>query len=963
MTAPQQDALPTDYQNLIHQMKYARFNDKEGRRETWDETVDRYLDFLKIKVASMTPDGSHIIKDTIVSEEMWQNVREDILGLAVMPSMRAFMTAGPALARCNVAGYNCAYLPVDHPRSFDEALYILMCGTGVGFSCESANTNKLPVVPTNLVNSGHTIEVADSKQGWAAAYRSLLRSLWDGYIPQWDVSKVRPAGSRLKTFGGRASGPDPLVELFTFTIEKFRNAAGRKLRPIEVHDIMCKIGDVVVVGGVRRSALISLSDEWDTGLREAKMGSWWEGNPHRALSNNSIAYTCTPTMRDFMEEWLAIYTSKSGERGLFNRQAATNIVARNGRRDTNHEFGCNPCCFVGDTLLLTADGYKTMRSLASLSDVDIISSDGDITEGKVWSSGIRPIVEVKFTGDRKSLKCTPDHIFQTVDGDEVEAAELTGRRLMPYFNVKTLFEDKDAVAAGFVQGDGNTSRLKSPAHKGLEVFVGNNDAELADYFGGTGSVYSRYAASVAIKYGLSSEKLPDRSLPNGFELLPDDFYSGLFSANGCVVKAGRVGFKTTCETLAEQIAHVLATRGIQSYITTNKPTDVQHSNGVYTSKQSYDVNITRFDSLVKFAERISFVQKYKQEALGEIIKKKAPYVRSVVSAGSEEVFDFTEPKNHWGVVEGVVAHNSEIILRPYQFCNLSEVVVRNTDNMYTLSLKVQCAAFLGTLQSTLTDFKYLRSVWKNNTEEERLLGVSLTGVYDLPALLDNPECLQELRNVAINTNIRTAEALGIPRSTACTCVKPSGTVSQLVDAASGCHPRYSAYYVRTVRADNHDPLTQFLKDQGVPCEPCVMKPDHTSVFSFPMKSPDGAVLRDELTAVEQLENWLTLQEHWCEHKPSVTIYVREHEWLEVGAWVYENFDVMSGVSFLPHSDHSYKQAPYQEIDKSTYEQLSSAMPKVNWSKLREYESEDNTKASQELACMAGVCEIVSVGDV
>jgi len=632
--------LPTDYQAFIHTSRYARWIDEENRRETWGETVDRYISNLVV--------GRADPKTTM-------EIEEAILGLEIMPSMRALMTAGPALNRDNTAGYNCSYLPVDDPKSFDEAMFILLCGTGVGFSVERQYISKLPEVPEQMFKSETIVVVKDSKEGWAKALRQLISLLYAGEIPQWDVSKVRPAGAKLKTFGGRASGPAPLVELFNFAVNTFVGAKGRRLSSIECHDLMCKIGEVVVVGGVRRSAMISLSNLSDDRMRHAKSGSWWEGQKQRALANNSVAYTEKPDMETFMREWLSLVESKSGERGIFSRPASKKQAAKNGRRDASYDFGTNPC--------------------------------------------------------------------------------------------------------------------------------------------------------------------------------------------------------------------------------------------------------------------------------------------------------------------------SEIILRPYQFCNLTEVVVRATDTLEDLERKVKLATILGTMQSTYTHFPYLRKVWKDNTEAERLLGVSLTGIMD-NKLLSNyyhstdgslSEILEHLKHVAVTTNAEWAERLGIPASAAITCVKPSGTVSQLVDSASGIHARHSAYYIRTVRGDNKDPLTQFMIDQGIPNEPDVMKPDSTTVFSFPQKSPVGAITRNDMTAIEQLQLWLVYQRHWCEHKPSVTVTVRDHEWMEVGAWVYKHFDEVSGVSFLPHSDHSYQQAPYQEVSEREYLDALALMPeRINWADLSNYEKEDTSKGTSTFACAGGSCEIVDL---
>jgi ribonucleoside-triphosphate reductase (thioredoxin) len=628
--------LPTDYQSFIATSRYARWIESENRRENWRETVERFIaNVVKGKVDVRTED----------------DILFAMLNLEVMPSMRSVMTAGPALARDNTAGYNCAYMPVDDVKSFDEAMFILLCGTGVGFSVERQYINKLPEVPELLFVSDDVITVHDSKEGWAKALRKLIALLYAGEIPTWDVSKVRPAGAKLKTFGGRASGPAPLVELFKYVVSKFSDAKGRKLSSIEVHDIMCKIGEVVVVGGVRRSAMISLSNLSDDRMRNAKSGMWWEHQGQRALANNSVAYTEQPDMETFMREWLSLVESKSGERGIFSRIASRKQAAKNGRRNIDHEFGTNPC--------------------------------------------------------------------------------------------------------------------------------------------------------------------------------------------------------------------------------------------------------------------------------------------------------------------------SEILLRPNQFCNLSEVVVRATDSIEDLERKVRLATIIGTVQSTLTNFPYLRKIWTKNTEEERLLGVSLTGILDNKLLTTAnaglEATLERLKNVAIATNAEWAERLGIPVSTAISCVKPSGTVSQLVDSASGIHARHSAYYVRTVRGDNKDPLTQFMMDQGIPSEPCVMKPDSTTVFSFPQKSPEGAITRNDMSAIEQLDFILTYQRHWTEHKVSCTVTVKENEWMEVGAYVYKHFDEMSGVSFLPHSDHTYQQAPYQDCTRHEYEMLLSVMPdKIDWAKLSEYETEDTSKGTSTFACSGGTCEIVDL---
>lgn len=948
--------LMDDYQHFITTSRYSRWLEEENRRETWAETVTRYMD----NVVAPHVDGA-------TYEELYQAV----LNLEVMPSMRAMMTSGKALSRDNTCGYNCSYLPVDSPRSFDEAMFILLCGTGVGFSVERQYVSKLPVVPEAFTEASEPIVVGDSKEGWATAYKKLLESLWKGVLPTWDVSGVRPAGAKLKTFGGRASGPAPLEDLFNFTISKFKGAAGRKLNSLECHDIMCKIGQVVVVGGVRRSAMISLSNLSDNRMRYAKSGDWYLNEDQRSLSNNSVAYTEKPDMETFMREWLSLMESKSGERGLFNREASKAQVSKNGRRDPNHEWGTNPCCFTGDMKLLTDKGYERFDSLSG-KDVNIVNPEGNTTKGTVWSSGVKPTVFVQFEAGlgKDPIQVTPDHVFMLADGAECEAGDLKGKRVK--FNYKPMdsLVGSEGFLAGFMLGDGGLTRMTSPTHKGLEVYFDREkDEELSKAYGGVkgpdGSVksYSKYNLEVAERYDLPPKPVGKRGLPDS--VTSQESLQGLFSANGSVISKYRVALKSTDKEQVVKLKEVLGSFNIESYITVNKAKKSKFLNGEYSCKESYDLNITRYQSLINFAEQINFGQNYKREALNSLLSLRSPRVRNVVEGPEAEVFDFTEPETHWGVVEGVVVHNSEIILRPFQFCNLTEIVARKEDTVESLQRKVRLAAILGTVQSNLTKFPYLRKIWKDNTEEERLLGVSITGILDNSMLSkqgkDLEDLLSSLKGLAVETNAKWAKKLGINPSASVTCVKPSGTVSQLTNSASGIHPRHSAYYIRSVRADNKDPMTDFMKSVGIPHEPCVMKPMDTSVFSFPIRSPKNAVTRDDLTALDQLNLWLTYQRFWCEHKPSITVSVREHEWLEVGAFVYEHFDEMSGVSFLPHSDHVYAQAPYQECSREDYEKAVRAMPlTIDWSKLADFESEDSTVGSSTFACSGDVCEIVDL---
>ena len=637
----------SDYQRFIHTSRYARWNDELQRRETWEETVSRLINYYEYHLS--------VYVGFNIKEEDKAILYKAISSMSVMPSMRAMMTAGPALERNNIAGYNCSYVAVDSPRAFDDILYILMHGTGVGFSVERQSIEQLPKVAEQFQDTETTIVVRDSKEGWHSAYKELINLLYAGQIPKWNMKNVRPAGSKLKTFGGRASGPEPLEDLFSFTVNKFKNSAGKKLNSLECHDIVCKIAEVVVVGGVRRSALLSLSNLTDARMRAAKGGNWYDFEPQRALSNNSVCYTETPDMGIFMKEWLSLYESKSGERGIFNRVAAQKQANKYGRRDSNYDFGTNPC--------------------------------------------------------------------------------------------------------------------------------------------------------------------------------------------------------------------------------------------------------------------------------------------------------------------------SEIILRSKQFCNLTEVIVRKNDDKQSLIEKIKIATILGTIQSTFLNIKNISKAWITNTEEERLLGVSLTGIMDneltcgLRSMEKLESLLNDLRICAVQTNKIWANKFNINPSTAITCVKPSGTVSQLVDSASGIHTRHSPYYIRTVRADKKDPLTQFLTEQKVPYEDCVMQPENIVVFSFPIKSPEGAMTRNDLTAIQHLDLWRVYQNNWCEHKPSITISVKENEWMQVGSYVWNNFDEMCGVSFLPFTDHVYRQAPYQDITKDEYDIASSKMPeKIDWNKLSEFETEDRTVASQEFSCTSDACEVVDIVD-
>ena len=941
----------TDYQRFISLSRYARWLPEENRRETWEETCARFVDnIVKPKISNIAPE--------IVSE-----IKDAMLGLEVMPSMRSVMTAGQAAARDNTCMYNCSYMPVDDPKSFDEAMFILLCGTGVGFSVERQYIQKLPEVPEKLFDSDTVIAVKDSKEGWAKAYRQLLAMLWSGEIPKWDVSKVRPAGAKLKTFGGRASGPDPLVDLFRFSIAVFKKAAGRKLTSIECHDIMCKIGEVVVVGGVRRSAMISLSNLSDDRMRHAKSGQWWDTAPHRALANNSVAYTDKPDAESFMREWLALVESKSGERGIFNRTASQKQAARNGRRDADYAFGTNPCCVSGETLILTDAGYIPIS--------EAVGEEHTIWNGEGWAdvipyeAGEGELVRV-ILSDGSYLDCTWNHRW-AVGGEFKETEHLKVGDALDKFPMPVVEYGVDpivdAYSQGFYSGDGNKGYTRSFIYEPKYNCINRL----------SGSVYNDNAGQNRRVWNhgpmLDKAYVPiDATLNYRLEWL-----AGILDSDGVVTRdKNGSGFQVSSVDyeFLDRLRLMLTTMGVKAKVVHGaeggyKPLpDGKGGYKDYYCQPIRRILIGNSDAyhLMKLGLKLSRLDHNGQAPQRDA--RRFVRVASIVPLDRFEMtYCFTEPKTSRGTFNGIVTGNSEIILRPYQFCNLSEVVVRATDTVDDLKRKVRLAAILGTIQSTYTHFPYLRKVWRDNTEAERLLGVSLTGIMD-SKLTNNTgaaELLDTLRQVAIDTNKEWANKLGIGQSAAVTCVKPSGTVSQLVDSASGIHSRHSEYYIRTVRGDNKDPLTQLMKASGVPNEPCVMKPNTTTVFSFPQKSPEGAITRNDMTAIDQLELWLTYQRHWSEHKPSVTITVRDDEWVEVGAWVFKHFDEVSGISFLPHSDHTYKQAPYQECSEREYLDLLSLMPDViEWSDLKFYEIEDSTTGSQTMACVAGSCEIVDL---
>jgi len=978
--------LPTLYQQFIHLSRYARWIDQANRRETWEETVDRYIDFMCHKCG---------VKGRVRTE-----LREAILNLEVMPSMRCMMTAGHALERDEIAAYNCSFTAIDHISTFDEMLYILMCGSGVGFSVERQFIANMPVVAPKLRDSKTIIRVEDSKLGWANAFREMISMLYQGRIPEWDVSEVRPSGTRLKTFGGRASGPEPLEDLFRFSVSMFKEAAGRRLTSIECHDLCCKIGEVVVVGGVRRSALISLSNPSDDRMRHAKSGNWYEVTPWRRLANNSACYTEKPGMDIFMREWLALYDSKSGERGIFNRTAARNQVKRFGRRDPDHEWGCNPSLRRG-TRLLTDSGIRTIDELDG-KEFGTPNLSGEMCRARCFLSGKdKPLYRITLVGGHEYY-ATKEHKWPVLWSNEIRkftTEQLRDGDRIPIVRRDSLPDgNKGDVDSGFLigwtLGDGWITQRSDSGFQQVGMMVSSEDrannidtkltsilSELGSdaQFGDTGELNTcnskmdelfEYMGMRGKEYGLPS------TVWTASEAFRKGLIDGLFSADGCFCDG--VSLTTAHECLARNVAELLGFYGIKTCVKSATVDGVFPNGKDYGKKYiRWDVKVRHSLSIRHFGSifRLSHSRKQKQlDLLCSSVKKSNgdDYVRvkSVeLTDMREDVWDVAvyDDDHCFPLGHCMTGNCSEIIIRPNGLCNLTEVVVRSGDTVRTLMRKVRLATILGTMQATLTEFRYLRPVWKQNAEEERLLGVSLTGVMDHELLSgakgngDLAETLQKLRAHAVKTNKDWARKLGIAQAAAVTCNKPSGTVSQLADCSSGIHARKSPYYIRNVRADKKDPLAQMMVRSGFPHEDDVAKPEHNWVFPFPIKAPDGVVTEDNRTALEQLKTWKTYQDHWCEHKPSCTVTVREPEWMSVGAWVYEHFDQISGISFLPATGHVYKQAPYEPCAKKEYDAAVKKLPEiVDWSGLAEFEKGDSSVNYGELACSAGSCEMVDL---
>lgn len=929
-------------------MKYAKYIPEKKRRETWEELCDRNRDM-------------HIKKFPKLKREITEVYDNYVKTKKVLPSMRSLQFGGKPIEVSPNRIFNCAYLPVDHPDAFSETMFLLLGGTGCGYSVQRHHVKNLPPVVGPLKKKKRFL-VGDSIEGWADAVKVIVESYFYGKAtPVFDFSDIRPKGAALVTSGGKAPGPQPLKDcvhnikkVFDTVLEE--RGRGTQLKPIEVHDIQCYIADAVLAGGIRRAALISLFSMDDNEMLTSKHGSWWETAPHRGRANNSAVILRHKVLKsDFDSLWDKVVSSGSGEPGVY--------------LSNDKDWGTNPCCFTGNMKLLTNEGYKHFSELEGL-EFHAINKNGQVVPSTVWSNGVKDIVEVK-TASGDVIRCTPDHRFLTSDGEETVAANLKGKRLTKFYSKPSIFNN-EFVRLGFIQGDGVTGRLTSNAHLGCEINIGNNDMDIHDLFGiekqdGKRTYYVRGYNEKLTDIGVSPLDLPNRTMPTDYSnMSPFDkrsFLRGMYSANGSVIKGHRVAYKTTCKDLANQLVQALSEFEISSYVTTNKAKKVKFSNGEYECRESYDVNISTLDSVIKFAEKIGFVHGYKTEALDDLILTKSPYVVSVKSAGEEEVFDFTlDDDTHWGIVEGVVAHNCEIALRPYQFCNLCELNASDVDSQQELNERAKAAAFIGTLQASYTDFHYLRDVWKETTEKDALIGVGMTGIGSGKVLEFD---LSEAANEVKNENARVANLLGINLAARTTTVKPSGTSSMVLGTSSGIHAWHNDYYVRRIRVGKDESIYSYLHNNHPELvEDEYFRPDQQAVIEIPQKAPKDSILRHE-SPIDLLNRVGRFNSEWVRaghrggqnaHNVSCTISVKDDEWELVGEWMWKNRNNFNGISVLPYDGGTYIQAPFEDISKERYEMMEATLSSIDLTQV--IEEDDNTDLSGEIACGAGGCEIV-----
>jgi ribonucleotide reductase, class II len=970
---------------FVYYRTYAKWIEKEGRRETWIETVDRYVNFMKEKLGDMLKDSEY------------KEVRESILKQEVMPSMRLLQFAGPAADRTNVCAYNCSFIAPSKIEDFGEILYILMCGTGVGFSVESQNVDKLPAIVRQCEGNNiikHTVE--DSKEGWADALTLGIKTWFNGDDVIFDYSLLRPAGARLKTFGGKSSGPQPLINLLNFTRERILKRASSKLRNVDVHDIVCKIGECVVSGGVRRSALISLSDLNDTEMREAKTGQFWNTEGQRMLANNSAVYKTKPSETEFLKEWLSLMESGTGERGIFNRGGLAKTLPERRLEVSEKyfdELGTNPC-FSEDTLILTKKGLYPIKQL--------VGKKIEVYDGSSWvmvdnfrvTGENQEMIKIELH-DGSSLRVTPYHTMVLEDGTKKEARFLeVDDRLKIYDPIDGIHGDikaKGAYVKGFLIGDGtsykdrpilNLYNTKYCCEQRLKNSIEEIETEEINTNSITEVLFKQNSYNRKSVSGLTTRKNElfnwakdyKNELPNEIYLWDKksklDFLAGLMDSDGTALDTKNgFGYQISSinKKLLEGIQILLKTLGVDSTLRLNKKAglkDFKDGYGKYESKDLYRLTISQIGSK-KLSECITFERlvNFKNKNVSYILKKRWNRVAKIEPDGiDEKVYCCTVGTTHTLAIGLfiITGQCGEIILRSRQFCNLSEVIARSEDTEESLLKKIRVATILGTYQSTLTKFGYLSREWKKNCEEERLLGVSVTGQWD-SKVARNPEILEKLRKESIRINKLYAKRFGVSESTCITAVKPSGTVSQTVDCASGMHPRHAPYYIRRVRISATDSLFKMMKDQGVPYYPEVGQDKETAntyVLEFPVKAPEGAIVKDDISAIDQLEHWKVVKVNYTEHNPSVTVSIGDNEWIEVANWVYKNWDIVGGLSFLPRSNHVYQLAPYEAITKEKYEELLKNMPELDFSKIVIYELKDETEVKKELACSSGACDLI-----
>lgn len=952
--------LPSPEQEFVYTSIYSRWMDDRQRREVFPESVDRLMRFFR----------QHIGND--IDDVSYNTARQAILDMRIVPSMRALWSAGPAATKNPMSVYNCSFLTIDNQQAFSELLFLLMSGCGVGYSVESRFVDQLPVIEQFNGNTTNIL-VDDSREGWAVAVQQTIDALYEGFNVLVDYSLVRPCGARLHTMGGRASGPDPLKNLIDFIITVFHARQGKKLFPLNAHDICCKIAEVVVAGGVRRSALISLSDLDDSYMASCKQGEFWNMHPHRLMSNNSAVYEEKPTSSEFLHEWLNLVESGSGERGIFNRAAGLEQCRLTNRRKPHADLGVNPCQPAGATVL-TPFGISVFGS---------INVGDTIWSGKQWTR----ITAKVYNGNKPTFKFhTRAGIFYGTATHQVIAG---GQKVQvcnaPYIdtnqcsNAGSMDWDPQDVMDGLVFGDGVVHGASGDL---VLLQIGDKDGDyhkseithlLKKYRPGVGPYNWEITSTITADEipRTFKRRVPDRFF-HGSTSKVAGFLRGLYSANGSLC-GGRVTLKASSFTVIIQVQQMLSVIGIQSYYTVNKANDVEFSNGVYTCKQSYDLNITTDRG--KFFDNIGFLQTYKEQHLQALVggiretenrKKKSFDIVDIECIGDEDVFDITvdAPEHTYWTGGLLVSNCTEILLRPMQTCNLSAVVVRENDDLKSLREKVKVATMLGCWQAMFTDFHYVRPRWKENCDEERLLGVSFTGLRDHPILKSvsrtSERWLSTLKHESLRYAEKWSKILGIPMPAAVTCVKPSGDSSQLLNTASGLHPRYSQYYIRRYRISANDPVFHLLKDSGVPVHPEVGQAPQTAstwVLEFPVAAPRGCLTRNDVTAIEQLEYWKMIKDFWCEHTASCTIYVDDSEWMSAGAWVYDNFDSISGLSFLPKSNHIYQLAPYEEINHEQYVARRQEFPKIEWDRLSEYEKENGIDEMGPRACTGGKCDL------